>query len=97
LTGGFLRGWCRLTGTDDPVELELFVNDRSAMRFHANEFRQDLLDAGFGTGKHGFSVDVRMSGVMPDSIVRIKSVKHGIELENSGRRLDAYGTLASAH
>jgi hypothetical protein len=88
--GGYLHGWCRLTSADDPVELELFADDRPIARFHANEFRQDLLDAGFGTGKHGFVIDVGKLGLTPDAVVRIKVAKYGVELENSGRMLGAY-------
>ena len=58
ITEGCLHGWCRLTGVDDAVTLELLVDDRPALTVRADAFRQDLLDAGFGTGHHGFIADL---------------------------------------
>jgi hypothetical protein len=91
VTGGSLYGWCRLTGIADPVALELFADDRPVLSFAADVFRQDLLDAGFGTGNHGFYVDLRTLDLRPESIIRIKVAVRGIELDNSARRLEAYG------
>jgi len=91
IAGGRLYGWCRLTGVADPVSLELLVDNRLAASFVADAFRQDLLDAGFGAGRHGFFLDVASLGARPDAVVRIKVAGHGVELDNSGRRLDDYG------
>jgi membrane protein involved in D-alanine export len=41
---------------DVPVDVELWDGDRYLMKFTANEFRQDLVDAGYGNGKHGFHI-----------------------------------------
>jgi hypothetical protein len=48
------------------------------------------LDAGYGTGKHGFVIDLRKFDLRPDSVIRIKVAKYGVELEHSGRSLAAY-------
>ncbi len=91
VTGGCLYGWCRLTGVADPVALELFADDRLVLTFVADAFRQDLLDAGYGRGNHGFYLDLGKLGLRRDSVIRIKVAAHGIELDNSGRRVEAYG------
>jgi hypothetical protein len=90
---GSLYGWCRLTGVADPVTLELLIDDQPVRTFPADLFRQDLLNAGFGTGHHGFSVE--LAKLRPDAVIRIKVAGQGTELDNSGRRLDEYaGKLA---
>ncbi len=91
VTGGWLYGWCRLTGLDDPVALELLVDDRPAVALCADLFRQDLLDAGFGAGHHGFRADLGSLRPRPESVIRVRVATYGIELENSGRRLKTYG------
>jgi hypothetical protein len=91
VTGGCLYGWCCLTAVAEPVALDLLVDDQPVLAFMADVFRQDLLDAGFGTGHHGFSIDVARLALRPDSVIRIRVAAQGIELDNSGRRLDVYG------
>jgi hypothetical protein len=88
---GCLHGWCRLTGVADPVTLELQVDGQTVLTFVADGFRQDLLDAGYGTGRHGFCLDLGSVGVRGDSVIRIQVAAHGFALENSGRRVAAYG------
>ena len=91
VTGGCLYGWCRLTGVADPVALDLFVDDRPVLAFLADAFRQDLLDAGYGGGNHGFYLDLHKLGLRPETVIRIKVAEREIELDNSGRRVEAYG------
>lgn len=90
IASGCLHGWCRLTGMVEPVALELFADGNLLLRFAADAFRQDLRDAGYGEGRHGFFLDLAALGAPPDAVVRIKVARHGIELENSGRRLRDY-------
>ena len=90
VTGGSLYGWCRLTGVADPVALDLFADDQPVLAFVADAFRQDLLDAGYGGGNHGFYLDLGKLGLRPNAVIRIKVAVHGIELDNSGRRVAAY-------
>ncbi|WP_158931321.1 hypothetical protein [Acidisphaera sp. S103] len=88
---GFLHGWCCLTAVVEPVALQLFVDDRPVLAFRADLFRQDLLDAGFGTGHHGFAIDLGKLQVRPDAVIRIRVAEQEIELDHSGRRLADYG------
>ncbi len=87
---GCLQGWCRLTGIDDPVALDLLVNDRPVAAIRADVFRQDLKDAGFGDGRHGFRVALGHPNPGPDAIVRVRVAGQDIDLDNSGHRLAAY-------
>ena len=91
VTNGYLYGWCRRTGVDDPVALDLLVDEQPVLNFHADVFRQDLLDAGFRSGRHGFYVDLAKLAVGPDAVIRVRVVDHTFELDSSGRRLKSYG------
>ncbi len=56
---GVINGW----GLDRlrpnvAISVELVSSGGERLVVSANAFRQDLLDAGFGNGRHGFSVDV---------------------------------------
>lgn len=84
---GHLYGWCALTGVLEPVTLEVLADDRLVAQVIANVFRQDLLDAGVGQGRHGYFVPLDVLGAQPDSVIRVRVAKHGVELDNSGRRL----------
>lgn len=59
VTDGRLHGRCRLTGAVDPVTLDLLLGDKIVLTFRADALRQDLLDAGFGVGNHGFTKAIR--------------------------------------
>ena len=91
MSDGCLHGWCCLTAASEPVTLELLVDDRPKLTFVADRFRQDLLDAGYGTGHHAFSIELRKFRLRPASVLRIKVAGRDVELENSGRRFDTYG------
>jgi hypothetical protein len=75
----------------EPVALDLYVDNQPVLTFAADLFRQDLLDAGFGTGHHGFAIDLAKLRLRSDSVIRIKVTGQGVELDNSGRPLATYG------
>jgi hypothetical protein len=91
--GDHLYGWCQLTRSPEPVVLDVLVDDRMALSVTADVFRQDLLDAGVGSGSHGYFVPLEALRAQPDSVIRVKVSRHDIELDNSGRRLSDYGTV----
>jgi len=69
---------------DSPVDLDVYDGDEKVATVRADEFRQDLVDAGIGNGKHGFSYEPPAS--MRDSAAHSLSVKiagSGIHLTNS--------------
>jgi hypothetical protein len=90
VAGGCLHGWCRLTDAADPVALDLLVDDQPVLTVLADGFRQDLLDAGFGTGHHGFTIELSQLSIRSDQVIRVLVAVHAIELGNGGRRLEAY-------
>ncbi len=50
-----ISGWvCDKNNLDAAVNVELWDGDMHLMTFAANEFRQDLVDAGYGNGQHAF-------------------------------------------
>jgi hypothetical protein len=93
--GEHLYGWCCLTRSTEPVTLDVLVDDRVAMTVVAEIFRQDLLDAGFGEGRHGYLVPLIALQARPDSVIRVRVAGHGIELDNSGTRLSDFGSAAA--
>ncbi|HET7884462.1 MAG TPA: hypothetical protein VFL55_26470 [Acetobacteraceae bacterium] len=91
---GQLYGWCCLTQSAEPVTLEVLVDDRVALTVVADAFRGDLLDAGFGQGRHGFFVPLGSLHAQSYSVIRVRVARHNIELPNSGTRLSDFGTAA---
>jgi len=87
---GCMLGWCQRIGSNDPVRLELFIDDRLVRSFLADVLLQNLLHAQIGTGAHGFVVALTDLQVRPDAIIRVGVAGRMIELENSGQRLDLY-------
>jgi hypothetical protein len=83
-------GWCQRIGSNDPVRLELFIDDRPVASFLADVFLQNLLDAQVGAGAHGFAVALTGLQARPDAIIRVRVAGRVIELENSGQRLERY-------
>ena len=47
--------WCR-GRPEKPVEVEIRLGNRVLQRARADRFRQDLVRAGIGDGRHGFNV-----------------------------------------
>ena len=92
--GEHLYGWCRLSQSTEPVMLEVLVDDRVVTRLTAETFRQDLLDAGIGQGSHGFFIRLDALQAQPVSLIRVRVAHHGIELDNSGKRLCDFGSAA---
>jgi|HubBroStandDraft_1064217.scaffolds.fasta_scaffold82848_2 hypothetical protein len=88
-------GWCQLIGGSEPVLLDLHVDDRVVASATADMFRQDLVDAGIGDGRHGFRVDLRPFATRPDTVIRVKVARWSIELEKSGRNVAQYRTLGA--
>lgn len=91
---GQLYGWCALTKSPEAVTLEVLVDDRVSLTLVADTFRQDLLDAGIGEGRHGYFVPLEALQARSDSVIRVRVARHGVELDNSGTRLCDFGSAA---
>jgi hypothetical protein len=92
--GGQLYGWCALTKSAEAVTLDVLVDDRVSLTLVADIFRQDLLDAGIGEGRHGYFVPLDALQARWDSVIRVRVARHGVELDNSGTRLCDFGSAA---
>jgi membrane protein involved in D-alanine export len=52
-----IQGWVWDKNQPDlPINVELWDGDNFLMKFPADKFRQDLVDAGYGNGRHGFHI-----------------------------------------
>jgi hypothetical protein len=84
---GVAIGWCAENGRDDPVPVELLADGVIVASATADIFRPDLLEAGIGTGRHGFRLDVSCLAGKPDAVLTIRTVGSGYLIFNSGRTL----------
>jgi len=80
-----LRGWARNPAQPDvPVWLEVVIDDAEPVRFLSNMLREDLAQAGLGTGRYGFFLNFsrRLDSSLPHRI-RVRRVSDGAALHNS--------------
>ena len=80
-----IAGWARdAAHPATPVELEVSDNGGVIARVTANQFRQDLLAAGVGDGRHGFELRLT-AGLAPDRRheIRVRRAADGAELPGS--------------
>jgi hypothetical protein len=67
---GWLYGY---NDPDKPVEVEIVADGAVVATITADQFRQDLLDAGKGNGRHGFSFDMPQ-GRASNTALRVRPV-----------------------
>jgi GT2 family glycosyltransferase len=69
---------------DDSVEIEILDGDAVVLKFTADVFRDDLVQAGLGNGHHGFRI-THLGGLFPHSRhrVRIRRAGDGRDLPGS--------------
>jgi hypothetical protein len=81
LNAAFISGW----GRDDskPITLALIVNGSVAAQAVANEYRHDLLQAGYGSGHLGYSFRLRRPRLATGDMVEIKNADTGTILYQS--------------
>ena len=60
-SAGKIAGWAWLSSRpNDPIDVHIYIKNKNGETInaiggvHANQFRQDLKDAGYGNGSHGF-------------------------------------------
>jgi hypothetical protein len=80
-----IAGWAwDSSQPDTPIKVDIFDGDKKVTTVTADEFRQDLLDAKIGNGKHGFTYAI------PDSLKDGKS--HSIQAKISGTNQELDGS-----
>lgn len=90
--GQFISGWAYHKGRPEmPIEVEIYEGDRPLTTALAATFRQDLLAAGKGDGKHCFNVPAPtwLKDGKPHSI-QVKVAGTNFYLNNSPKELTCY-------
>jgi hypothetical protein len=85
LTVNRIAGWAwNAEAPDDPVEVAVSAGADTLLTIRADQFRRDLLDAGIGNGKHGFSV-TGLHDIVPWSLreVEVRRLPDGAALNGS--------------
>lgn len=85
-----LHGWCWEVGRLRPVELDFFAGDEKILTVPAAEFRPDLLEAQYGNGNHGFSIDLRRFNIDPQQTLQLRVAGREFVLPGSGLMLKDY-------
>ena len=88
---GLLSGWCCEVGSSQPIDLDIFLDGNKFLTIKADEFRAELVPAGFGDGKHGFSINLAAFGVRPDVLLKVRVSGRTFELTTSSLPDDANG------
>ncbi|HCG6791022.1 TPA: glycosyltransferase [Vibrio parahaemolyticus] len=84
IDAGVAYGWVAYEKNDEPLTVYVVAEDRVLGSGEANLFRQDLLEAKIGNGRHGFEIDVNSLPVNDGREVTYKLVnaKTGQDIRN---------------
>lgn len=94
---GTLHGWCWEVGSDEPIDVEISLNGETVATVRADQYREDLQQAGIGSGRHGFSVNLAALGATGDEVVTARPSGRTYELPHGGRPFRQFpGFTASA-
>ena len=90
-----IRGWAQDTRWPDaPVSLLVTLNGTLIGRSIANQFRQDLADAGIGAGRHGFTLEFgALLSPVGHHRLRVTRELDGLDLAQSPWLLEPAATL----
>lgn len=93
-----VSGWAKAEGRDEFVTVVAYQDGLELGRSTADHFRQDLLDASFGSGSHGFRIDFVQPVESTDNVsVQIESDSNTVTLPFSNRVIDAEQVLPTPH
>jgi hypothetical protein len=82
-----INGWVKLVKSDQPVFVNIFVNEIKVISIEANKYRHDLIDATVSrTGKNGFSYFFNPPLSSGDN-VSVKPLNTTVDLKGSPRIL----------
>jgi autotransporter-associated beta strand protein len=85
IDGNSITGWAYdPERPDQPVTLEVLDGDGLLAQVVANRYRDDLVEAGYGDGRHGFELRLA-SGLSPltSHCIRVRRAGGGVELTGS--------------
>lgn len=92
---GRLLGWACEIGQAQPVAVTLFRDADPVADVLAHDHRQDLEIQGFGTGRHGFAVELAGLGFTPETRVSMRIQGRSFVLKGSGLPVEALGGLGA--
>ena len=72
-----ITGWSARRGSADPIEVELHLDGEIAAKLLASEHRQDVQDAGYGDGRHGFELPVAKRQLLAAREIEIRAKREG--------------------
>jgi len=84
---GHVVGWCARNDSEDPVEVQLLVDGVVVASGKADVFRQDLLKAGIGNGKHGFRFDISRLRPKEGAVLEVRTADGTHVVFGSGHKL----------
>ena len=86
-----IAGWAwDQTRPDAPIEVEVYDGDALLATVLADQFREDLIGAGIGNGKHGFALPTP-AGLQDGKshAIRVKCTATAVELHGSPKTFAA--------
>jgi hypothetical protein len=86
-------GWAWYRPTpDEPIEVEILVDDVVVLKVRADEARPELLESGAGNGKHGFSVPELGTHIpLGTHTVRVRRARDRLDIPGSPRKVTRPG------
>lgn len=97
-TGEWISGWAwDSTRPDTPIDVDIYDGDTLLARVTANTFRQDLLNAGRGDGRHAFVYTLPAS--LKDGrthTIRVKVSGTDVNLKNTPKEI-TYRSVAAIY
>ena len=91
IQGSVLSGWACQHGLRQPLMLTVFRDDVAVLDCSADQFRQDLADAGIDDGRHGFAIDLAGHGFTAAARVTVRVKDLSFALSNSGSTVAELG------
>lgn len=79
-----LTGWACQCDVPLPVTVTVFRDDVAVTECRADQLRQDLLQSGIGSGRHGFALSLDGLGFRNDSRVTVRIEGRNFALNKSG-------------
>jgi len=84
INSGAVAGWAQnVDHREAPVCLDVFVGDRLLGQVLANDYREDLKDAGIGSGCHGFLFALSADLASAPGTIEVQRSLDGAPLEHA--------------
>ncbi|HVY16395.1 MAG TPA: hypothetical protein VHB27_14310 [Rhodopila sp.] len=88
--GWNLHGWCWQSGFDEPVDVDIVLDNVKVATLRADRYREDLQAAGIGDGRHSFIVNLKQLGARAESMLTVRASGRTFELAKSRRPVASF-------